>query len=271
MMSLFFIPEENEFDPFPDLTEDFYSFLEIPEEEVFKGSKDERVKQILIIISGIMGIGKTKLVENIIQRLKDYWESKGREVNAVISRVSMSALIENAFRGNPRRGWDAKKAVQILAYDDATGARLTLEQQREFCALRHKMIEETGLKEGIIYSILVTHDWYRLDPNFRRNALITIFLSAPPLDRYSKREYVKFIGRIGVDYLIQKTADAIRFDEKKGEGLVVLPFTPLLSSEEERVGRIKWTDKVKVKYILIKRHPRISSVLVFKMKEVENA
>lgn len=263
-----FLPLEEEVEedvPFSDLTEDFYSFLEIPKEEIFKDSSEERVKQILIIIAGTMGIGKTTLVENIIKRIQDYYGED--KVNAVITRENTEVLLEYAFRGNPERGWDADKPIQVIAFDDITAVKLSVEDQRSFCSLRHRMIEETGRREGIIYSILVTHDWYRLDPNFRRNALITCFLSVSPLDLYSRRAYSHFIGEEGVRFLSERLGQAIRFDEEKGTGLVVLPLAPTLGEEEERVGLIRWSKVKGVKYVIIKKH-RIRNSYVFKFKEV---
>lgn len=263
-----YLPSEKEgFQPFPDYSKYFYNFLEVPRKELFKDSKDERVKQMLIIIAGTMGIGKTKLVENIIQEIKrHYGEDK---VNAVLTQVSTEALIEYAFKGNSERGWNAKKEVQIIVFDDATSVKLSSKDQNRFCSLRHQMMKDTELKEGIIYSILVTHDWYRLDPNFRRNALVTCFLSVSPLDQYSRREYGKFIGKVGVKFLSERLSEAIRFDKAKGVGLVVLPFKPPVESFE-KVGRIKWKNIHNVDYIIIKRLPNGRLVFTNKLKRKRN-
>lgn len=245
----YFPNEDDEWEPFPNYTKYFYEFLKIPKEEIFQGSSEERVKQILIIIAGTMGIGKTKLIENIINELRTYYGED--DCNTVLTQISTEALVENAFRGSPDRGWNSKKHIQIIVFDDATSVSLSLKDQRRFCSLRHKMMEDTGLKEGVIYSILVTHDWYRLDPNFRRNALVTCFLSVSPLDQYSRREYSKFIGETGVNFLSEKLSKAIRLDKEKGTGLVVLPFNPPVQNFK-KVGRIKWDNLKDINYIIIK-------------------
>lgn len=242
-------PEEDPWSSFPDFTEDLYHYLVIPKKELIKDSSDERVKQMLLIIVGTMGIGKTKLVENMIHELQTRYAKQGLETNAVLTRVSTEVLLEHCFRGNPNKGWDARKPVQIIVFDDATSVKLSLADQQRLCALRHRMMEETGLKEGIIYSILITHDWYRLDPNFRRNALITCFLSVPPLDRFAQREYKKFIEEDGTDFLLERLAKAIKFDKEKGKGLVELPFNPALG--EEKIGTITWKENVYPEYIEI--------------------
>lgn len=260
-----YLPSEaEEFEPFPDYTKYFYDFLKIPESELFKDSSQERVKQMLIIIAGTMGIGKTKLVENIMEELtKHYGEDK---CNKVLTQVSTEALMEYAFKGNPYRNWNASKPIQIIVFDDATSVNLSKKDQRRFCSMRHQMMEDTGLKEGIIYSILVTHDWYRLDVNFRRNAIVTAFLSVSPLDQYSRREYGKIFGGVGVNFLSQKLSKALRFDKAKGTGLVVLPFDPDIKNFK-KVGRIKWKNIQGVDYIEIKELP--SGRLVFTLKNKE--
>lgn len=241
-------PEEAGWEPFQDFTKYFYNFLKIPKKEVFKGLDEERVKQIPVIIAGTMGIGKTRLVEDIVEELRAYYGEEN--TNVVYTQVSTEALLRFAFKGNPGRGWEARKPIQILVFDDATSVQLSRKDQRCFCSLRHQMMKETGLREGVIYSIFVTHDWYRLDPNFRRNALVTCFLSVSPLDQYSKREYSKFISRAGVSYLSQRLSEAICFDKEKGTGLVVLPFKPVEGLE--KVGKILWKNNRGVNYIVIK-------------------
>lgn len=245
------LPEEKDsVVPFKDFTEDFYKFLCVPKEEVFKNSTQERVKQMLIIVAGTMGIGKTKLIENIITRISGFY---GKEkTNVVYTQVSTSVLMEYGFKGNVDRGWDASKPIQIIIFDDATSVSLSKKDQRRFCAMRHQMMEDTGLKEGIIFSILVTHDWYRLDANFRRNAMLTCFLSVSPLDRYSRREYAKFLGDAGVNFLSDRLSSSIRFDSMKGTGLVVLPFSP--KKVEGKVGLLKWKNLLDVDYFIIKDH-----------------
>jgi len=247
-------PEEDPWDSFNDYTEDLYHFLKIPVEEVFKGKKEkERVKQILIIVSGMMGIGKTSLVENLIYELRQYWEGNGKGVNVVLTRTSVEALEKYSFEGNPESGWNAKVPIQILIFDDATSIKLSIEDQRRLCGLRHKMMETTKQNEGVLYTILVTHDWFRLDPSFRRTALITCFLSIPPLDLYSKRELKQILTKDGIDFLAEKLGDRIRFDTAKGIGLVVIPFIPALGEDEEKVGKVTWKDRDDVDYIMIKQ------------------
>lgn len=258
--------EEENWEPFSDYTKDFYKFLKVPNQELFQGSPEERVKQILIIIAGTMGIGKTKLVENIIQKLRKYYTEE--KTNVVYTKVSTKALIEYGFKGNPLRGWNSSKPVQIIVFDDATSVSLSKKDQRQFCSLRHKMMEETGLTEGIIYSILVTHDWYRLDPNFRRNALVTCFLSVSPLDQYSRREYGKFLGKAGVEFLAEKLSKSIKFDKEKGTGLVVLPFKP--NKGNGKVGRIKWKNLTGIDYIEIKELPSKRLYFSRKIKRKKN-
>lgn len=249
MTKKYLISEEENFESFPDYTEAFYNFLKIPETEVFKNSTQERVKQILIIIAGTMGIGKTTLVENMIKKIRSFYGEE--RTNTVYTQVSTEVLMEYAFKGNPDRDWDAKKPIQIIIFDDATSVKLTSKDQRVFCSVRHKMMEDTGMKEGIIYSILVTHDWYRLDPNFRRNALVTCFLSVSPLDQYSRREYGKILGETGVNFLSERLSKAIRFDKEKGIGLIVLPLNPDITNSK-KVGRLEWKNTQGIDYIEIK-------------------
>lgn len=265
-MSKFLPAEQEGFEPYPDYTEDFYNFLLIPETELFKKASSERVKQILIIIAGTMGIGKTTLVENIIRTIQLYYGIE--KTNTVYTQVSTKVLMEYAFKGNPLRGWNAKKPIQIIIFDDATSVKLTSKEQRVFCSMRHKMMDETKLDEGIIYSILVTHDWYRLDPNFRRNAIVTCFLSISPLDQYSRREYGKILGKVGVDFLSERLSKAIRFDKEKGTGLVVLPYDPN-ENAYKKVGRIKWTTQKGVDYTVIKELPNGRLVYGHKVKKDE--
>ena len=256
-------PEKDPWSTYSDFTEDFYHYLVVPKEELIKDSTQERVKQMLLIIVGTMGIGKTKLVEEIIHQLRIRYAKQGLEVNAVLTRVSTKALVEYGFIGNPERGWDAQKPIQIIVFDDATSVKLTPEDQRRLCALRHRMMEDTGLKQGIIYTILVTHGWYRLDPVFRRNALITCFLSVPPLDSYARREYKKLLEKDGTAFLLDRLARAIKFDDEKGKGLVVIPFNPTLG-DDEKVGIITWKEDSDPEYVeIIKRR---DGRLVFKVK-----
>jgi len=257
-----YLPKEGKrADSFPDYSKYFYDFLKIPETEIFKQSKQERVKQILIIIAGTMGIGKTTLIENIINNLRKHYGIE--KTNTVYSQVSAKVLMEYGFKGNPMRGWDAEKPIQILVFDDATSARLTKNDQRQFCKMRHQMMDDTKLTEGVIFSILVTHDWYRLDPNFRRNAIVTAFLSVSPLDQYSRREYGRILGEEGVHFLSERLSKSLRFDKDKGTGLVVLPFVPP-GERSKKVGCIKWKNIQDVNYIVIKELP--SGRLVWKEK-----
>ncbi len=225
---------------FPDYTKEFYDYLYFDKEELFKGhtGMKHRIKQLPIILQSMMGMGKTTLAENVISKICSWY---GKEnCNAIYTNeYPLKTLMFLAFKGFPKLGWDAKKPIQIVIFDDASGVRIQPLEQRQFLSLRHLMFRDTGIGEGVVYSIFLTHDWYALDKTFRRNAMVSCFLSIPPLDRFSRNDYRHYIGKEGVSELEKITHKAIKFDQFKGKGLVALPFKP---NGITNVGYVKWSD-----------------------------
>ena len=202
---------------YKDLTSQFYKALMFPNEELFKpGNHKNRIKQIGIIIQGLTGSGKTTSAKNIIQNIYSYY---GIHNCAAIytNSLPLGTFLDKALEQYMR-------PVQVLIYDDATSVKVKPQEQRTFFSLRHLMQDKTMLLEGVIYTIYITHDWYALDKTFRRNALFTIFISVPRLDKYSRNEYKRFIGEQALDELDRLSFEAIKEDSKKGKGVVVLPY-----------------------------------------------
>jgi len=246
---------------FPNATHDFYRLLHIPKSELFKGSHKERIKQLPIIIEGLAGIGKTKLVENIIHAIQKWYGPENCNI-LYTNEFSLGILIYLAFKGFPDLGWNAKKPIQVLVFDDATSIKIDRQEQRQFFSIRHLMHDETSLNEGIVYTIFVTHEWWRLDTTFRRTALFSCFLSVPLLDQWTLREYAKFITQEGVNELLTRTSKALRFDKFKGIGLTVLP------QPQPHIGRIYWQDHVNAEYWKLKRSPEKGEPYVDMFKHI---
>ena len=223
---------------YKDLSNKFYECLKFSNEELFKpGNHKNRIKQIGIIIQGLTGSGKTTLAKNIIQNLYDYY-GKDNCGATYTNSLPLGIFLDKALEQHVR-------PVQILIYDDATSVRVKPKDQRTFFSLRHLMQDKTFLLEGVIYTIYITHDWYALDKTFRRNALFTIFISIPRLDKYSRNEYKRFIGQQALEELDRLSFQAIKKDSMKGKAVVVLPCG------DNNIGYFYWKD-LDVPYIELK-------------------
>lgn len=233
------LPNVRQMEDFANYTKDFYRLLHIPESELFKGSKRMRIKQMPLIVSGYAGIGKTTVVNCLVHAIQSWY---GKEkCNVVYTKeFPLSVLLYLGFKGFPKLGWDAKKPIQVLIFDDATAVKVSREEQRQFFSVRHLMHRETGLKEGICYTIFVTHGWYMLDVRFRRSAIFSTFLSVPLLDLYARHQYGKILGKKGVEVLQYMAPKALRFDRYKGTGLCVLLEIP--KGHKTNIGYFYWQD-----------------------------
>jgi hypothetical protein len=264
-------------------TKDFYRLLKIPEKELFKGSRKERVKQMPTIVDGYAGIGKTTLVSCMVHAIQR-WYGKERCNVVYTKEFPLGVLLSLAFKGFPALGWDAKKPIQVLIFDDATAVKVSPSEQRQFFSVRHLMSRETGLKEGLVYTIFVTHSWWRLDTVFRRSALFSAFLSVPLTDLYARREYAKILTNEGVEALQYLAPKAIREDQYKGKSLCVLPEIP--KGHKSNIGYLYWQDLSAEYWILeylkedadtqidlnehvIRYHPKEEAEKIMSKKEAE--
>jgi len=198
-----------------DLSDKFYKDIMFQDLELKTNTINNNIKQIGIIIMGLTGSGKTTLAKNIVKGITDYY-GIGNCATLYTNSLPLGLFLDKALEQSP-------KPVQILVYDDATTVRVNSKDQRTFFSLRHLMESKTGLKNGVIYTIYITHDWYSLDRIFRRNALFTIFISVPMLDKYSRNEYKRFIGEKPLNELSEMTFECIKHNDKKGKGIIILP------------------------------------------------
>jgi len=234
---------------YPDYTNEFFKSLYFKKDELFKGitiGDRNRIKQIPMVIVASMGMGKTTLAKNIIYHL--YQKYGENDCVAVYTReYSIGDLIRLAFNDDKNPALKGKR-IRILVFDDATSEKLSIQDQKKFFRLRHKMKEGTGMSEGAIYTIFCTHDWYSLDRTIRRIVTRSVYLSVPPLDKYSRKDYGRVIGEEAVEALQEIFAKAEKEDKYKGLGFVFLPSKP---DRKHDVGYILF-DEVPVKMHILK-------------------
>ena len=203
---------------FLDYTAAFYDSILFDKEEVFKGCNYNRIKPMGIIIQGSTGIGKTTVAKNILHHIKDYYGPEN--VHAIYTNnVSLGALMEVCFKKSPNRN----RPIQVLIFDDATTVKLKPKEIRKFFSLRHEAEDNLGIKEGVVYSVLLTHEWFQLATTFRRSSNRVVALSVPNVDLYGRRTAEKLFGKGQVKELIKIQRKAEKYDTYKGRGLVLLP------------------------------------------------
>ena len=206
---------------FNDYTQAFYEDITYDPKEVFQGLNYNRIKTMSIVVWGNSGSGKTTLAKNILQYIKNYYGED--KVNCVYTNnVSLKTLMYIATNKCPNRN----KPIQVLIFDDATAVKLNPKEVKEFFSLRHVYEERTSMKEGVIYSILLTHEWFSLDRIFRRYVNRAIALTVPVLDEYALRHAKRMFTNEGINFLIDNWRLAEHYDTYKGTGLVRLPFIP---------------------------------------------
>lgn len=220
-----------------DYTNAFYKLLHIDEDEVWQGNSTiNRIKTKPLIILGTTGVGKTTLAENIMNKIEKYYGHRG-VCSVYTNEVSLGDLMEyglQTFKYIGDRWKSGLPAVYVLVFDDATAVEVTPDEIRKFFSIRHEIEKYSGLTEGIIYSIFLTHDWYGLNKLFRRYGVAAAILSVPPLDKCSRTQIEGLIGKKVVTLLDKVSFKAMDYDKYKGYGFVRLPSPP--DGESSNVG-----------------------------------
>jgi len=226
---------------YPDYTEEFYKCLHFDPQEVWMGSKKNRIKTMPVIILGTSGIGKTTMAMNIMKKVDNWYYGHG-VCPVYTNEVSLGALMEYGLQTHRWLGerWKRLPEVYVLAFDDATAIEVKPPEVRRFFSIRHVVEELTGIKEGIVYSLFLTHDWYSLHKIFRRYGQIAAVLSVPPLDAFAKRQITKLLGETPVEILRDLYKKAMKEDKFKGTGFVKLPYVP--EGQELDVGFIHFKE-----------------------------
>ncbi len=236
---------------YKNYTDAFFQLLHIDEDEVWQGATVNRIKTKSLIILGTTGVGKTTLAENIMNAIqKDYGH---RGVCSVYTNdVSLGELMEYGLKtfnffgdllqvGLPK--------VYVLVFDDATAVEVAPEEIRKFFSIRHEIQKYSGITEGIVYSIFLTHDWYSLNKLFRRYGVAAAILSVPPLDKCSRSQIEGLIGKEAVALLDKVSFKAMDYDAYKGYGFVKLPLPP--DGKSNAVGYIHF-ENTHAEYFQIK-------------------
>jgi Cdc6-like AAA superfamily ATPase len=235
-----------------DYTEAFFQLLHIDEEEVWQGNTNSnRIKTKPLIILGTTGVGKTTLAENIMNAIEKDYGHRGVCV-VYTNQVSLGDLMEyglQTFKYLGDRWKSGLPTVYVLVFDDATAVQVTPEEIRKFFSIRHEIQKYSGITEGIIYSIFLTHDWYSLNKLFRRYAVAAVILSVPPLENYSRTQIEGLIGKKAVMILDKVSFKAMDYDAYKGYGFVKLPSPP--DGESSNVGFIHF-EKTQAEFVEIR-------------------
>jgi predicted RNA-binding protein with RPS1 domain len=235
-----------------DYTIPFFNVLHIDESEVWQGNTDSnRIKTKPLIIMGSTGVGKTTLAENIINAVEKDYAHRG-VCSVYTNDVSLGELMEyglQTFKYIGDRWQDGLPKVYVLVFDDATAVEVTSEEIRKFFSIRHEIQKYSGITEGIVYSIYITHDWYSLNKLFRRYCVAAAILSVPPLDKCSRSQIEGLIGKEAVAILDKVSYKAMDYDAYKGYGFVKLPMPP--DGESKAVGFIHFS-QTQAEYVQIK-------------------
>jgi hypothetical protein len=236
-----------------DYTEAFNKYLHIDEDEVWQGNQNEnRIKIKPLIIVGTPSMGKSTFGKDVMSTIENDYGHRG-VCCVYTNEVSLGELMKHGLQtfkyiGDRWKGGLPK--VYVLVFDDATAVEVTPDEIRRFFSIRHKAKEYSGINEGIIYTVFITHDWYSLNKVFRRYSLSAIFLSVSFMDKYSRDHLESLIGKKAVATLREISYKAMDYDEYKGYGFVKLPFLP--EGESNDVGFIHFnrnqTEYVQVKY-----------------------
>jgi hypothetical protein len=240
--------------PYANFTKEFYDTIRFDVKEVFQGSSSNRIKTVPIIVLGTTGIGKTTFARNVIAQVQEWYREYG-VCPVYTNEVSLSSLMEHGLqmfryiKDAKDFNWVNPPSVYVLIFDDATAVPVRPEEVRDFFSMRHKAEEYTGITEGIIYSLFLTHDWYSLNKIFRRFGQMCVVLSVPPLDIYARRQIGQLLGKGSMQFLAEKYKLAFKEDKYKGTGLVKLPYPP--DGQRSDTGLIEFKS-LDIPYVVVK-------------------
>lgn len=239
---------------FPDFSEEFFKALFFEKDEVWKGAKRNRIKTTAIILVGTTGVGKTTFLEKTMKFYQINYKEHG-VLATYTNQIKLEDFLLHSLKCKNyfSSKWKNSPGVYVMGFDDATAVQVKPKEVRTFFSMRHVAQEITGMTEGIIVPVFLTHDWYMLSKIFRRYGQFLVVLSVPPLDVYARKHLEKVLGEEAVRVLIENYAKAMKEDKYKGIGFVKMPYVP--EGYDTDVGIVRFGTVEDNSYVQIREGP----------------
>jgi len=152
---------------------------------------DNAIEQISIHVYGKVGIGKSnipKLLANEAMRRFGH-----AQISVRVAKAKDTLLLLNS-------PWE-RKPVQILVLEDATKVNLSDEVQSELFNIRHKMTQQTGLREGLCVVIIICHKFQGGTEVSLREDYDSLIIMSRPKNPFALRFFESVTGKPALDLL----------------------------------------------------------------------
>jgi hypothetical protein len=185
-------------------TTEFFKSLRWP---TMKWLKENDITQRSILIVGGMEAGKSSKVDEVIHDSdpqRGIIARYGRK-NVAIQKVQG----ENLAQILEAEKW-SRKLIQVIVVEDCTDKIFQKKSVAGSFELRHKMEEKTGLKHGLVITIMTVHSLFKIPDEFRTvNIAALLFCDIPtaPDGTFHHVIYEKFIPNKDDRAFLQENAE----------------------------------------------------------------
>ncbi len=152
---------------------------------------DNAIEQVSIHVYGQVGIGKSnipKLLANEVMR-----RFGPAQISVRVAKAKDTMLLLNS-------PWELKP-VQILVLEDATKVNLSDQAQSELFNIRHKMAQQTGLREGLCIVIIICHKFQGGTEVSLREDYDSLIIMSRPKNPFAQRFFESVTGKSALDLL----------------------------------------------------------------------
>lgn len=152
---------------------------------------DNAIEQVSIHVYGKVGVGKSNIPKLLANEAMRRFGPARTSVRVAKAKDTMLLL------NSP---WELKP-VQILVLEDATKVNLSDEAQSELFNIRHKMTQQTGLREGLCIVIIICHKFQGGTEVSLREDYDSLIIMSRPKNPFAQRFFESITGKLALNLL----------------------------------------------------------------------